>query len=88
MDRDNGFGFRSDCGFNKGWIYIISLLININKYWCGSAETDRFGSGNKGAWSGDNFISLADIQANQASSRLYELLSGEGGPRKGGPAGD
>jgi len=31
---------------------------------------------------------LNDIKASQASSRLYELLSGESGPGKGGPAGD
>ncbi len=30
---------------------------------------------------------LTDIRDSQASSRLYELLSGEGGPGKGGPAG-
>ena len=30
---------------------------------------------------------ISEIRDSQASSRLYELLSGEGGPGKGGQAG-
>ena len=76
MDRNDGLCFRSDGCFNEGWIDIVGFFININKYRCGSAETDCFGSGNKGTWGGDNFITLADTQAKECHPERVCAVSG------------
>ena len=87
MDWDNSFGFRGDGGFNKGGIYIVGLFININKDRCGSAETDRLGSGNKGAWGGISIdtnlggkaaIKFSDI--SYAGTAIYVSCCWNGGP--------